>query len=735
MLDDSRLRLGELYYSDAELKSAMIDVAHHTQDRGSSQRWASRLRLLTADTVVYPGQSRTMDSSDGSESGNSSVEPPAPGSPSAESITSEQLCSCMTHPSRELAIDEHALMLAGTEDLLDCVHYVAISYCWQGLAKARYTGPSYTIRSKGSVQAPYCPPALLKRAVAFTSNRGLRHMWIDQECIDQNDAYDKGTGIQAMDLVYQNAEFSLAVLTVCITEQRHLDALALLMESSGDGINADQLGDLIEALEIITSDPWFERAWCLQESASGARRMTLSVRYKLSLKVHPVWFGSDIEYFAGNLPLDLPQLHNLISSWLVFQISILPNNDADGLKSRCNDFMVRWSRIMPPDVNAEYYGGDRTTCNASEAMWYLSRRLNTVVSDRLAILANLCDYDVRLNADALEKAGYGFSICALTLAILNGDFSPMAGLGSLHAGHQVKDNDLVSSQKTLPGLGFSWSLPGTTALDSLPFRDKESDVLRIKTNATSLDTGLQIRGCLWVVDQLIDLSHIKHDLMQQYGYDAISETLNTEHSFPLDTKDHIRRVRFDLMTRFMRLLVTSTYVKLAKHLWNRLRFIPNPRLLETQGAKLQAYAESSFEEIVDFDSMTIKWKNPISSLLDGHDREDPFHSLEGRFVGYITHATLVDARLPVGRILCRQNDDHAYSALFDGAALSDQFFTPASNYGFSAPDQEYLWYPMTWRVSEVEPTSGDSKRALRTHGLICGSWTATEGDAEVVTVV
>ena len=54
----------------------------------------------------------------------------------------------------------------------------------------------------------------------------------------------------------------------------------------------------------------------------------------------------------------------------------------------------------------------------------MQSRDNAVVNGRLVIAANLCGYSRRLNTNSLRSLGYSYSICALSLALLNGTIVP-----------------------------------------------------------------------------------------------------------------------------------------------------------------------------------------------------------------------------------------------------------------------------------------------------------------------
>jgi len=67
--------------------------------------------------------------------------------------------------------------------------------------------------------------------------------------------------------------------------------------------------------------------------------------------------------------------------------------------------------------------GQRRTCNAAVALTYLRTRENHRPADRLAIMANLCDYELRLNAMGIETSFTSLAVCLFALAFINGDLS------------------------------------------------------------------------------------------------------------------------------------------------------------------------------------------------------------------------------------------------------------------------------------------------------------------------
>ena len=87
----------------------------------------------------------------------------------------------------------------------------------------------------------------------------------------------------------------------------------------------------------------------------------------------------------------------------------------------------------------------RQLCNAAQALKDLDRRKNSVFSDRLAILANLCNYEKGFGTMAIELGGYGFSTYVLTVAILKGDTSLLRGYHGACQPIHVPFNNAVRS--------------------------------------------------------------------------------------------------------------------------------------------------------------------------------------------------------------------------------------------------------------------------------------------------
>jgi hypothetical protein len=65
----------------------------------------------------------------------------------------------------------------------------------------------------------------------------------------------------------------------------------------------------------------------------------------------------------------------------------------------------------------------KRTCNAAVALTYLRLRDLQCVADKLAIVANMCGYALRLDTEKLGETQESLALCMIALSLINGDFS------------------------------------------------------------------------------------------------------------------------------------------------------------------------------------------------------------------------------------------------------------------------------------------------------------------------
>jgi hypothetical protein len=296
-------------------------------------------------------------------------------------------------------------------------------------------------------------------------------IWIDQECLPQPteesspaDKSEQELGIQAMDIVYNRALVTAGMLDVIIHTQGQLDALSKLMSLNNAErripIDDELCCFILDILHRTTLDRWYTRAWVIQESLCAGEKLVLTFQRgkglsfpskfrhaddtheKMSQPHHSLddkarqltsnivcvplkQFWSVIDTMRHFLDRDFVQL----GPWLVNSTSTQPQDlprlqaviaAADSLHPRFakGDTLSTIIRIQAPGIY-----GKRPTIDAAGALTLLKYRQCRYDSDRLAIIANMCDYDFRLNTQAVEQNCTSLRQAILALALSNGDVS------------------------------------------------------------------------------------------------------------------------------------------------------------------------------------------------------------------------------------------------------------------------------------------------------------------------
>ena len=241
-----------------------------------------------------------------------------------------------------------------------------------------------------------------------------------------------------MDYVYVNAEMSIGLFRATL-EQRHLDALLLFFEFEiGSRMRRRgphplkkcrslHIGTLAEALSIIVMDRWNTRAWIFQEAFASAGNMILLFPRAKEVAVKG-WslICQDLSFTEVAIRLDI--LQECMKQSVGF-FTPKPGNSLPVKLPEWEETLKRLDWFQPDPQGHHLFdfwinnSKNRRTCNAAVAWSFLKHRENDRVVDKLAMLANICDYSLRLNTVELDKSQNVLSVCILALAIANGDLS------------------------------------------------------------------------------------------------------------------------------------------------------------------------------------------------------------------------------------------------------------------------------------------------------------------------
>ncbi|KAJ8106869.1 hypothetical protein OPT61_g9257 [Boeremia exigua] len=480
--------------------------------------------------------------------------PEASGSQSSRTKDSKKPCPiCCKYPEFPYKSKARKFRVVKPEvtGIYECTHYVAISYCWPPYDEPR--GPStYSVRDlDGQQRLSRALDDVIDRAVDFANSLGLRMIWIDQECLPQPqddssqvDKDEQQLGVQSMDIVYNRATITAGLLNVQIHSQSQLDAIVALTQYDISTIQriADQefICHILDFLYRTSQDRWYTRAWVIQESICAGNGLYLAFRLGPGLR-------SPSDYRSGPQPADRP-LHSLdlnprkhISKlfiiplrkfWIVMdrtnpmfaykfsrsvQYSIQDNNGPEHTMREAGHILETVHNLHPRfrqvhlslgEMNIFCTGhyGKRPTIDGVTALTLLKQRNCHKNSDQLAILANMCDYDFRLDTGKIDSNCESLGQAMFTLILNNGDLSilvPEAYSSSQRAHHAFNEAEISSKSVLFRDFArMKW-------IDHAKVQNNIHARLQTVHPGRFTSKGLQLPAYLWTVDKEIDFFPMK----------------------------------------------------------------------------------------------------------------------------------------------------------------------------------------------------------------------------------
>ena len=190
-MNDVDRNLRDIQASPEHPREQMVDLSNNGYRRSRARGWITRIRFLILN------QPRSGEKTSPQSESNSLV--------------------VQTHiPTFEPHLPDSSktfLQLAGRAALKDASAYVVVSYCWNrerlNWSPSDSDKPLRVICKNLSTRPSNAAFDVLYCSMAYAKVRNVNAIWIDQECIDQNDSVEKGDAIQEMDLVYQESDRNL----------------------------------------------------------------------------------------------------------------------------------------------------------------------------------------------------------------------------------------------------------------------------------------------------------------------------------------------------------------------------------------------------------------------------------------------------------------------------------------------------------------------------------------------
>jgi hypothetical protein len=365
--------------------------------------------------------------------------------------------------------------------------YIAISYCWGRTASSDtplwIRVPSRTKQGGTETRKTRASRDTLQRSLEYAAARGVKRVWIDQECILQEDDKDKEDAMQNMHLVYCRAKYTLVLLGRHIKTVGDIAALHRSLLS---------VGRHAKLKERITGDKWFTRAWTCQEyGVTPTENLRYLVGWDQDLDRDAYWWevasksfnttsmdivqnirrswefshreigGLSFENQSDSSALSLSTgigmtttiqeddfiytltddrieemywwKHGLrfVSSLSIYTVAITPlitihhYSFRFGARGCDNNSDQSYSKGCDPQPVRTQQKQPRLRMSLQAALSILHHKGCSVFSDKLAILGNLTDYPYRLYPSKAFEKQLSFSACALAMALFNGDLGPL----------------------------------------------------------------------------------------------------------------------------------------------------------------------------------------------------------------------------------------------------------------------------------------------------------------------
>ncbi|EXK79345.1 hypothetical protein FOQG_16041 [Fusarium oxysporum f. sp. raphani 54005] len=310
--------------------------------------------------------------------------------------------------------------------------YVVLSYTWK---------PSYeeiSVPSGGYLVEDICSGKLspssvrntvFSRMQRYMNHVNARYLWIDKHCIQQDEGEAKEIGMQTMDRVYSLSCYPVTLLSRTIKTSEQLKLLIEILSEyfivRGEGqywisrsTTLERARRALDLLNYITSDPWFSRGWTFQENYRAGSKMTLLITYAASIRAQKP------SNYLGSLDGEL-----CINSWnfyeqatklcLAYQSHQPRPYYWERIISRAGMYKVLLQSDDSDDDSAE--GDDSAPVSMSPTIIndIANRKLDREW-DRLAIIANCCQYVNRLDSTKLQGK-HSLDLSLLALCLINGE--------------------------------------------------------------------------------------------------------------------------------------------------------------------------------------------------------------------------------------------------------------------------------------------------------------------------
>lgn len=300
-------------------------------------------------------------------------------------------------------------------------NYVAVSYTWTPSVDECATTGGYLVPSRDrpsrNVQSAV-RDHVWDRVLRFADYVRCPNIWVDRDCIDQADEVEKEAAMQSMHLVYSLSRCPVGLLTCTFTTERQLDLLANLLNAT---VRSHEQAETLKLLQHVLSSPWWDRAWPFQEDYRATTRIKLLIPHTAELEAtkrgHRRPKGTSL---FGALPGEI--VVKSVDFKRQATKFCLDYQQRFGSNAACIKILEtagRYTELLREGVAIP--GMPSIMRSMSPTIFAdVCRRGIDVESDRLDIIANCCEYDMRL-AKRAHSGQRSLSILLLGLFLINGE--------------------------------------------------------------------------------------------------------------------------------------------------------------------------------------------------------------------------------------------------------------------------------------------------------------------------
>ena len=260
-----------------------------------------------------------------------------------------------------------------------------------------------------------------------------------------------------MDIIYDRALVTAGLHDGWILKQEWTDAIRLFTQpfdqmtaealSFNTGV-ARPLFHILDFLRQVSADRWYTRAWVIQGAISAGSRLVLAFRrasgipYPSFLCQHEQYdcprhsLDSKSQNYASDLvciPVDdfrqvVQRAKVMMRETTFFALGgpLARFDDMDIVEAAEKLHLVlveRKSSTVRFHMHAAGSFGVRQRVEAATALSLLNTRACRDEQDRIAIVVNMCNYEIRLSTEAIAKNCKSLQVALLALSLFNGDLS------------------------------------------------------------------------------------------------------------------------------------------------------------------------------------------------------------------------------------------------------------------------------------------------------------------------